>query len=124
MLRLKTLKERIKSLVFAWRGLLYLISKEDSFKYQLLFAFVFVIAGFYFDISTSEWFAQLGITALVLSVEGLNSAIEKLADYIQPNYDKDIGKIKDIAAGAVLVSGLFALVVGLIIYIPYFLALI
>lgn len=124
MFRLKTIKERLHSLVFAWRGLSYLILREDSFKFQLFFSFLFIIAGFYFQITNIEWFAQLGMMALVLSVEGLNSAVEKLADYMQPNFDKHIGKIKDIAAGAVLVAGLFALAIGLIIYIPYFLDLI
>lgn len=123
MFKLKTIKERLQSLVFAWRGLSYLFLKEDSFKFQLLFSVILIIAGFYFKISTSEWFAQLGMMALVLSIEGLNSAIEQLADYIQPKYDKAIGSVKDIAAGAVLVAGLFAFVVFLIIYIPYILAL-
>lgn len=124
MFKLKTIKERLKSLVFAWRGLSYLLLKEDSFKFQLLFSVIFIFAGIYFKISTPEWFAQLGMMALVLSIEGLNSAIEELSDYIQPKQDKVIGKVKDIAAGAVLVSGIFAFIVGLIIYIPYILALI
>ncbi|MBZ9628645.1 diacylglycerol kinase family protein [Psychroflexus sp. CAK57W] len=124
MFQLKTIKERLKSFVYAFRGLSYLVSKEDSFKFQLLFSAVFIFAGFYFEISTSEWFAQLGMMALVLSAESLNSAIEQLADYIQPKHDKAIGKIKDISAGAVLVSGIFAFVIGLIIYIPHILALI
>lgn len=124
MFKLKTIKERLKSIVFACRGLSYLILKEDSFKFQLLFSVVFILAGFYFQISTSEWFAQLGVMALVLSIEGVNSAIEQMADYIQPKHDKAIGKLKDISAGAVLVSGIFAFIIGLIIYIPYILALI
>ncbi|MBZ9620483.1 diacylglycerol kinase [Psychroflexus lacisalsi] len=124
MFNLKTIKERIKSLDYAWKGLTYLFLKEDSFKFQLLFSFIFILAGFYFKITDSEWFAQLGVMALVLSIEGINSAVEQLADYIQPNYDEKIGKIKDIAAGAVMVAGIFAFVVLLIIYIPYLLAII
>lgn len=124
MFKLKTIKERIKSFDYAWRGISYLFSKEDSFKFQLLFSFIFILAGFYLNITTSEWFAQLGMMALVLSVEGLNSAIEQMADYIQPNFDKNIGKVKDIAAGAVLISGIFTFVILLIIYIPYLLDLI
>ncbi|MFD0933274.1 diacylglycerol kinase family protein [Psychroflexus salinarum] len=124
MFRLKTIKERLKSLVYAWRGLIYLLKNEDSFKFQSLFSIIFIIAGFYFEIKTSEWFAQLIVITIVLSIEGLNSAIEQLANYIQPDYDENIGKVKDIAAGAVLVSGIFALVVLLLIYIPYLLAII
>jgi diacylglycerol kinase (ATP) len=124
MFRLEVIKKRLKSLVFAGRGLRYLVITEDSFKFQLLFSIMFIIAGFYFDISSLEWCAQLIVMALVLSVEGLNSSIELLADYIQPNHDKKIGKIKDVAAGAVLVSGIFACVIVFVIYIPYFMALI
>jgi len=120
MFSLKTIKERLLSFVYAWRGLVFLFFKEDSFKCQLFFSICFIIAGFYFQISTSEWLAQLLIMALVLSMEGLNSSVEQLSDYVQPKHDKAIGKIKDIAAGAVLVSGIFAFVIMLIIYIPYF----
>ena len=120
MFSLKTIKERLLSFVYAWRGLVFLFLKEDSFKYQLFFSICFIIAGFYFQISTSEWLAQLLIIAVVLSMEGLNSSVEQLSDYVQPKHDNAIGKIKDIAAGAVLVFGIFAFVIMLIIYIPYF----
>ncbi len=123
MFSLKVIMERLRSLVFAWKGLCYLVSKENSFKYQLFFSLLIIGIGFYFQIKASEWIAQLIMMALVLSVEGLNSSIELLADYIQPQYDSKIGKLKDVAAGAVLVTGIFALVVLLIIYIPYILAL-
>jgi diacylglycerol kinase (ATP) len=53
-----------------------------------------------------------------MSVEGLNTAIEKVADFIHPNYDERIGFIKDIAAGAVLFAAITAVIIGLIIYIP------
>jgi diacylglycerol kinase (ATP) len=115
----KIIVERLKSLVFAYEGLWILVFKEDSFKYQLLGCFLAILAGFYFEITKVEWLAQLGIMALVLGLEGLNTAIEKLADYVQPNQDKAIAKVKDLAAGAVLVAGLFALAIILIIYIPY-----
>lgn len=124
MFKLKTFLERLRSFKYAWKGLKFLILKEDSFKFQTLFSVIFILLGFYFDISKSEWFAQLGIMALVLSVEGLNSALEQMANFIQPNFDEVIGKVKDIAAGAVLVSGIFAFIILLIIYIPYLQALI
>ncbi|NEV93562.1 diacylglycerol kinase family protein [Psychroflexus sp. YR1-1] len=124
MFKLKTIKGRLRSFVFAWKGLSHLCLKEDSFKFQVLFSVLFVMAGFYFKITPSEWFAQLGMMALVLSLEGINSAIEELANYNQPEHDLAIGKIKDISAGAVLVAGIFAFIIGIIIYIPYILALI
>lgn len=119
----KIIVERLKSLVFASKGLWILVLKEDSFKYQLLSCLLAILAGFYFEITKAEWLAQLGVMALILGLEGLNTAIEELANFVQPNQDEAIAKVKDLAAGAVLIAGLFALVMGLVIYIPYFVAL-
>jgi diacylglycerol kinase len=119
----KIIVERLKSLVFASKGLWILVLKEDSFKYQLLSCLLAFLAGFYFEITKAEWLAQLGVMALILGLEGLNTAIEELANFVQPNQDEAIAKVKDLAAGAVLIAGLFALVMGLVIYIPYFIAL-
>jgi diacylglycerol kinase (ATP) len=53
-----------------------------------------------------------------MGVEGVNTAIEKLSDYVQPEHDPRIGRIKDISAGAVMIVSLLASIIGLIIYIP------
>lgn len=74
--------------------------------------------GFYLNITKAEWLAQIIIIGMVLSTEGLNTAIEKLADYIQPNHDPKIGLIKDIAAGAVCFSALCGIIVLSAIYLP------
>jgi diacylglycerol kinase (ATP) len=58
---------------------------------------------------------------LVLSIEGLNTAVEKIADFIHPNYHEKIGFIKDIAAGAVFFAAMTAIAIGLMIYVPKFL---
>ncbi len=76
------------------------------------------IAGFYFDISKTEWLFQTMAIGLVMSTEGLNTAVEKVADFIHPNYHERIGFIKDIAAGAVFFAAMTAIAIGLIIYIP------
>ena len=64
--------------------------------------------------------ASLALLAigLVMGVEGVNTAIEKLSDYVQPEHDPRIGRIKDISAGAVMIVSLLASIIGLIIYIP------
>jgi diacylglycerol kinase (ATP) len=61
---------------------------------------------------------QLIIIALVMSVEGLNTAIEKLSDFIHPDYNHKIGFIKDIAAGAVFITAVIAILISCIIYLP------
>jgi diacylglycerol kinase (ATP) len=112
------LRNRINGIKFAFRGLWILIKSENSIKVQLGIAILMTLAGFYFDISSEEWMLQLLAIGLVMGIEGVNTAIEKIADYIQPSYDIKIGRIKDISAGAVMIASLMASCVGLLIYLP------
>jgi len=93
---------RVKSVGFALRGALLLIRTEASIKVQVGIAVIMTIAGFYFNISNTEWAIQILTIAAILGAEGLNTAIEKVADFIQPEFDKKIGIIKDVSAGAVM----------------------
>ncbi|CAD0002382.1 diacylglycerol kinase [Flavobacterium chungangense] len=113
-------KGRLKSVTYAFKGAVKLISTEHSVMVQFSLGILLTIAGFYFDISHEEWLFQIFAIGLVLSVEGLNTAVEKIADFIHPDYSKRIGFIKDIAAGAVFFAAMTAIVIGLIIYIPKF----
>ncbi|REG84643.1 diacylglycerol kinase family protein [Winogradskyella sediminis] len=111
---------RIKSVGYAFRGMITLIKTEASIKVQLCIALTVTIAGFYFNISKTEWIAQVTMIGLVLSIEGLNTAVEAIADFIHPDYHKKIGLIKDVAAGAVLIASIAAVIIAGIIYIPKF----
>lgn len=110
---------RIKSMEYAIKGFFKLMTTEHSIMIQTIIALCMVVAGFYFEISKFEWLIQTLATGLVLSIEGLNTAIEKLADFIHPNFHQKIGFIKDIAAGAVFLAALTAIIIAAIIYIPY-----
>lgn len=109
---------RIKSIAFAFKGTLYLIRTEASIQVQFVIALLVTGLGFYFNISKVEWFVQILAIGLVMSIESINTAIEALTDFIHPEYHKKIGIIKDISAGAVFIASFFAIIVGLIIYIP------
>lgn len=111
---------RLKSMVFALKGAFKLITTEHSIMVQSSLAVLMIIAGFYFDITHEEWLVQTLVIGLVLGIEGLNTAVEKIADFIHPDYHERIGFIKDIAAGAVFFAALTAIAVGCIIYIPKF----
>jgi len=112
------LKNRIRSVGFALKGMFLLLRTEASIQIQFGIAVVMTIAGFYFQISSTEWILQLLSIGMVMGVEAVNTAIEKLADYIQPKNDPKIGFIKDISAGAVMIVSVIASIIGLIIYIP------
>ena len=112
---------RFKSMGFALKGAIKLITTEHSVIVQSSIAVLLIIAGFYFGISKEEWMFQTLAIGLVLSVEGLNTAVEKIADFIHPDYHERIGFIKDIAAGAVFFAAMTAIAIGCIIYFPKFL---
>lgn len=112
---------RFKSMGFALKGAFKLITTEHSIMVQSSLAVLMIIAGFYFEIDRYEWIMQILTFGLVLSIEGLNTAVEKIADFIHPEFHDRIGFIKDIAAGAVMFAAMAALAVGMLIYIPKFL---
>ena len=112
---------RFKSLGFALKGAYKLITTEHSIMVQCTIIIILTIAGFTFNISKSEWMFQIVASGLVLSIEGLNTAVEKVADFIHPDYHERIGFIKDIAAGAVFFVALTAVIIGIMIYLPYIL---
>ncbi|MBU2946251.1 diacylglycerol kinase [Zobellia uliginosa] len=109
---------RIKSVGFAMRGALLLIRTEASIKIQVFLAIVVTIAGFYYEISATEWILQIFAVSLVMGIEGANTAIEKICDFIHPEFDARIGFIKDVAAGAVMLVSIGATIIGCIIYLP------
>lgn len=105
---------------FAALGAYKLLTTEHSVMVQFSVGVLVTIAGFYFDISKSEWLVQTLAIGLILAIEGLNTAVEKIADFIHPEYHERIGFIKDIAAGAVFFAAMTAIAIAAIIYFPYF----
>ena len=114
------IRGRVKSFKFAFKGFWLLIKTEASIKTQIALGILVTVLGLVMDLSTTEWLFQTFGIALVLTAESLNTAIEKLCDFVNPNYNERIGFIKDIAAGAVTFAALFAIIIGMIIYLPKF----
>jgi len=110
--------KRLKSIGYAFKGAFMLVTTEASLKVQFVIGILVTIAGFYYDLSTTEWIIQTLTIALIMSIEGLNTAIEELADFIHPEHHPKIGLIKDLAAGAVFIFAVAAVIVGIIIYVP------
>jgi len=109
---------RLKSLTFAVKGAYKLITTEHSVMVQSTIVLLMIIAGFVFHISRIEWMLQILAFGLVLAIESINTAVEKIADFIHPEFHEKIGFIKDIAAGAVMFAAAAAFVIGLLIYVP------
>ena len=79
------------------------------------------MAGIFFGITKAEWLAVIICIGMVITAEPFNSAIERLVDMVSPQWQSIAGEVKDIAAGAVLVTAIAAAIVGLIVFVPYLL---
>lgn len=111
------LVDRRKSLGYAFKGFFLLISTEKAVQVHLFLAIIFIILGFTFNISVFEWMIQLLAIGLILTAEGLNTAIEELCDFVHIEFNEKIGLIKDISAGAVTFAAVFGYIILLILYI-------
>ena len=111
---------RIKAIRYAAKGFWILITSEHSIIAQVVIFIMMTIFGFLMHLSATEWLFQIMAIGLILVAESLNTAIEKMADFIHPEYHKQIGRIKDISAGATFFAAIIAIIIGLIIYVPKF----
>lgn len=118
-----SLTDRARSFKYAGRGIARLISHEHNAWIHCFVAVCVVVAGLWLGLSTLEWAAVVLCIGAVLAAEGINSAIEALCDRVSPGYDEAIKHAKDLAAGAVLILAVMSVVVGLLIFIPKFIAL-
>lgn len=117
------MKKRANSFKYAFIGIYEGLKSQWNFKFHLLAACLVIALGFYFEVSKMEWCVSLICCALVISLELINTAIELLCDFVEPNKNEKIRIIKDISAAGVLVSAIVALVIGVIIFLPYIKAL-
>jgi len=118
-----SLKGILQSFRNALRGFYILLSFEYNLYIQIAFALVAILFGFLFDISLIEWAIQTTVIGLVVFSELVNTAIEKIMNMVQPEYDERVRDIKDLASGAVLFTVLISVSTGLFIYLPKIFAL-
>jgi undecaprenol kinase/diacylglycerol kinase (ATP) len=103
---------------FAFQGVVVFFSVEKNGQVQGVIAILAIIDGFALSISVTEWMVLLSCIGVVVSLEMINSAIEKICDHVNPHLHPNIKVIKDIAAGAVLWTAITAAIIGLIIFLP------
>ncbi|MBO9690611.1 MULTISPECIES: diacylglycerol kinase family protein [unclassified Chryseobacterium] len=108
-----------KSFLNAFRGVFMMIKAERNFRIELLAFFINLFFIFYFKLNTTDAVLVIIASFAVLSAEIFNTAIEKICDIIQPDFDERIGFIKDIAAGAVVLTAIAAVIIGILVYWKY-----
>ena len=113
--------KRAKSFTHAGRGLyIFLRTTHNAWIHVVIFVLA-VILGFYFKITNAEWLAVLLVGGLVLVSEVFNTAIEIDIDLTSPEYHPYARDTKDVAAGAVLLSAIIAVLVGILVFGHYLL---
>jgi len=113
------MKKFLQSFIYALKGLWAAFADQRNLKVQFVVAIIVVAAGFYFSITGLEWCIILICIALVTGLELVNTAIENMVDLVTIERHPLAGKIKDIAAGAVLAVSVISLIVGLIVFRKY-----
>lgn len=105
----------LRSFRFAGQGIVDLFRYENNAKVHLLIAGLVIIAGFWLRLSRIEWAILLTQVGLVWAAEAVNTALEKLCDFVSPGRHPQIKAIKDLSSGAVLIVAITAVVVGLLV---------
>lgn len=106
---------------FAVNGIITGFRTQRNLRIQLIILLAVVVTGLVLQFTFNEWLAILGLSGLVLTTEMINTAIELIVDMVSPEWRKEAGAIKDIAAGAVLISSLFAALAGIFIVLRHLL---
>ncbi|MFP7655267.1 diacylglycerol kinase family protein [Chryseobacterium proteolyticum] len=96
-----------------------MIKTERNFQIECIALLINIFLIFYLQLSKFDTALVLIVCFGVLSTEILNTAIERICDIIQPEFDKRIGFIKDISAGAVILMAIVSLIVGILVYPKY-----
>ncbi|MEO6731435.1 MAG: diacylglycerol kinase family protein [Ferruginibacter sp.] len=107
-----------RSFYYAWSGIRYCFTTQLNFRIHLLIMLLVIIAGFLFNISATEWLFIVLCCMLVLMLEMINTALEYLCDVITTEFNPVIKVVKDVTAGAVLVSAVGSIVTGTVIFLP------
>lgn len=110
-----SIRKNQKSFGFALKGIRFLILKENNTRYHMIAGIGVVITGFYLKLNVIEWSILTSLIGLIFMAEAFNTAIEKLSDKVEPNQNEDIGLIKDISAGAVLIVSIATAVIGVLL---------
>jgi diacylglycerol kinase len=111
---------RIKSFGYAWEGIVFMLKTQHNAWLHAAASVCVVSAGFYCRLKIEDWRWIVVAIAMVWMAEAFNTAVEYVCDVVSPSYSEAVKHAKDIAAGAVLICAMSALVIGVLVFFPYF----
>lgn len=103
---------------YAWNGLVQLAKCERNFKIHIFVMVLVIIINIILKISVTEWAIVMLTTGSVLITETFNTCMEWLIDYVKPDIHPTAKRIKDVAAGGVLIATIISVIIGFLIYLP------
>ena len=112
-----------KSFKFAFSGLKSAVKREPNFRIHLLFAIATIIAAYFLDFTPFEWTILVFTIFLVVTFELFNTALEALVNLVSPELRPEAKIAKDVSAAAVLLTALFSIIVGSILFLPKIISL-
>lgn len=113
-----SLKHHLKSVGYACEGVVTLFKTQPNASIQLFAAVAIIVVGFIFEINRWEWCWIVASIASVVVTEMLNTALEFLTDLVSPSVHPLAKKVKDVAAGAVLIAAIASVIIAAIIFLP------
>lgn len=109
----------LQALKYALNGVKYVYGTQRNIIFQSIFAILAILCGLFLKITTIEWLAIILTIFFVVTAEFINTAIETTVDLCTEEKNEKAKNAKDVAAGAVLLTSINAVIIGLIIFMPY-----
>jgi diacylglycerol kinase len=122
MSRPSFLSSRYKSFQFAFKGITAVFRSEPNMHLHVLASIIVLVMAFRFEVTKTEWCILIFCIGMVWVAETFNTALETLTNLVSPDHNILAGKTKDLAAGAVLIAAITAAIIGIIVFLPYWLA--
>lgn len=110
------MKKFYRSFTYALKGIKELYKSQRNFRIQTNIGLLVMLIAFLLDLPGTDIMWLSFATMIVLVMEGLNTTIEKIMDFINPDYNPVVGIIKDISAAMVLIAAVFSVVIGVVIF--------
>lgn len=108
----------LSSFRFAWQGIVHAMQRERNFRLHALAAVVVILAASVTKLSSTEWILIILCISGVISLELINSALERVVDLASPTIHELAKQAKDLSAAAVLVFALASAIIGILIFLP------
>ena len=113
------MRKSIRSFRYAWAGIRTLFYSENNAKVHFFASAVVIIAGLWLGLRRSDWLDLFAAMTFVWTAEAFNTALERVVNLVSPGYHTLAKEAKDLAAGAVLISSIFAVIVGVLVFQKY-----